>query len=93
MALFDLNSPEICLIRGDEWIMGAEHDYERVGDVGNVVFPCGHTVQPDGDTLRLYYGGADHVIALATMSIRGLLSWLEVHGRHNPTHNANGNEY
>jgi predicted GH43/DUF377 family glycosyl hydrolase len=82
LALFDLNTPEICLIRGDEWIMGAEYDYERVGDVGNVVFPCGHTVLPDGDTLRLYYGGADHVIALATMSIQDLLNWLDTHGRH-----------
>jgi predicted GH43/DUF377 family glycosyl hydrolase len=82
LALFDLDAPEICLIRGDEWIMGAEHDYERVGDVGNVVFPCGHTVLPDGDTLRLYYGGADHCIALATTSIRTLLDWLDKHGRH-----------
>ena len=82
LALFDLNAPEICLIRGDEWIMGAEHDYERVGDVGNVVFPCGHTVLPDGDMLRLYYGGADHCIALATTSIRALLHWLDLHGRH-----------
>jgi len=82
LALFNLESPETCLIRGDEWIMGAEHDYERVGDVGNVVFPCGHTVLPDGDTLRLYYGGADHCICLATTSIRSLLGWLDQHGRH-----------
>lgn len=82
LALFDLDSPETCLIRGDEWIMGAVHDYERVGDVGNVVFPCGHTVLPDGDTLRLYYGGADHCIAMASTSIRALLDWLDTHGRH-----------
>jgi len=82
LALFDLESPEICLIRGDEWIFGAEEDYERVGDVGNVVFPCGHVVLPDGDTLRLYYGGADHCIALATTSISALLDWLDTHGRH-----------
>jgi predicted GH43/DUF377 family glycosyl hydrolase len=82
LALFDLNAPEICLIRGDEWIMGAVHEYERVGDVGNVVFPCGHTVLPDGDTLRLYYGGADHCIALATTSIRTLLDWLETDEGH-----------
>lgn len=82
LALFDLESPEICLIRGDEWIFGAETDYELVGDVGNVVFPCGHVVQPDGDTLRLYYGAADHYIALATTSINRLLDWLDRHGHH-----------
>jgi predicted GH43/DUF377 family glycosyl hydrolase len=62
--------------------MGPTTDYERFGDVGNVVFPCGHTVLPDGDTLRLYYGGADHCIALATTRISSLLDWLDEHGRH-----------
>ncbi|HET6824224.1 MAG TPA: hypothetical protein VFH34_16345 [Anaerolineales bacterium] len=93
LALFDLNSPETCLIRGDEWIMGSEHEYERVGDVGNVVFPCGHTVLPDGDTLRLYYGGADHVIAMASMSIRNLLDWLETHGRRYTPRMAGSDEH
>lgn len=81
LALFDLEAPETCLIRGDEWIFGAERDYELVGDVGNVVFPCGHTVLPDGDTLRLYYGGADSCIALGTTRISALLDWLDTHGR------------
>jgi predicted GH43/DUF377 family glycosyl hydrolase len=77
LALFDLDSPETCLIRGDEWIFGAEKDYERFGDVGYVVFPCGHVVEPDGDTLRIYYGAADHCIALATTRISTLLDWLD----------------
>jgi predicted GH43/DUF377 family glycosyl hydrolase len=81
LALFELESPESCLIRGDEWIFAAEEDYERVGDVGNVVFPCGHVVAPDGDTLRLYYGGADSCIALATTKISTLLDYLDTHGR------------
>jgi predicted GH43/DUF377 family glycosyl hydrolase len=93
LALFDLESPETCLIRGDEWIMGAVTDYERVGDVGNVVFPCGHTVLPDGDTLRLYYGGADHCICLATTSIRTLLDWLDTHGRHYVARRAESDEH
>jgi predicted GH43/DUF377 family glycosyl hydrolase len=48
--------------------------------VDNVVFPCGTTVAPDGDTLRLYYGAADTSIALATASIHAILAWLEDHG-------------
>jgi hypothetical protein len=36
-----------------------------------------YTIDPDGDTINLYYGGADSCIALATGSIRGLLEWLE----------------
>ena len=77
LALFDLQSPERCLMRGDEWIFGPQESYEQHGDVGNVVFPCGHTVAPDGDTIRLYYGAADTSIALATGSVRTMLEWLE----------------
>jgi predicted GH43/DUF377 family glycosyl hydrolase len=76
LALFDLEVPEHCIRRGDEWVFGPEEPYERTGDVGNVVFPCGCTLAPDGDTIRLYYGAADSSIALATGSVRGLLDWL-----------------
>lgn len=77
LALFDLQAPERCLRRGDEWIFGPELPYERRGDVDNVVFPCGYTIAPDGDTFNLYYGAADTSIALASGSIRAMLTWLE----------------
>ena len=76
LALFDLSTPERCLKRSDEWFFGPEAAYEQRGDVGNVVFPCGSTLAPDGDTIRLYYGAADSSIALATGSVRALLDWL-----------------
>jgi predicted GH43/DUF377 family glycosyl hydrolase len=79
LALFELENPERCLKRGDEWIFGPEKPYERHGDVDDVVFPCGCILAPDGDTLRLYYGAADSSIALATGSIRMMLEWLEQH--------------
>lgn len=75
-ALFDLDDPARLVRRGNEWIFGPEKEYERVGDVGYVVFPCGYTIEEDGDTLRLYYGGADTSVALATGSIREILDWL-----------------
>ncbi len=81
LALFDLEHPERCLLRGDEWVFAPEADYERTGDVDNVVFPCGHTLGDDGDTLSIYYGAADSSIALATASIRTLMRWLHEHGR------------
>jgi len=80
LALFDLQQPELCLKRGDEWIFGPQEPYEIRGDVDNVVFPCGYTIAPDGDTIHLYYGAADSCIGLATGSIRALLAWLEEHG-------------
>jgi predicted GH43/DUF377 family glycosyl hydrolase len=77
LALFDLERPEICLQRGDSWMFGPEAPYERGGDVNDVVFPCGQTIGADGDTINMYYGAADSCIALATGSIRCLLSWLD----------------
>ena len=79
LALFDLHAPEVCLKRGDEWVFGPKEPYEQRGDVDNVVFPSGHTIAPDGDTIHLYYGAADTSIALATGSIQAILEWLERH--------------
>jgi len=79
LALFDIDRPDICLQRGDSWMFGPEADYERMGDVRDVVFPCGQTIGPDGDTIHLYYGAADSCMAMATGSIRTLLSWLDTH--------------
>lgn len=81
LALFELNTPEHCLKRGEEWIFGPEEPYERDGDVDNVTFPCAYTIAPDGDTIHLYYGAADTSIALATGSVSELLAWLEQHGK------------
>ncbi|OJU61625.1 MAG: glycosidase [Armatimonadetes bacterium 55-13] len=80
LALFDLDDPEICLRRGQSWMFGPEEQYEMVGDVGGVVFPCGYTVEEDGDTINLYYGAADTCIALARGSIQEMLDWLQEDG-------------
>ena len=76
LALFDLKRPEVCLKRGSEWVFRPEEPYELHGDVGNVVFPCGYTILPDGDTVHLYYGAADTSVALATSRISAMLEWL-----------------
>lgn len=84
LALFDLNTPEVCLLRASTWIFGPEENYEREGDVGNVVFPCGYTIGDDRDTIHMYYGAADSSIALARGKISSLLAWLEIHGKPEP---------
>jgi len=80
LALFERENPEHCLRRGTIWVFGPQTPYEREGDVPNVVFACGYTLLPDGDTLNLYYGCADSGIALATASIQSLLDWLARNG-------------
>jgi predicted GH43/DUF377 family glycosyl hydrolase len=80
LALLDLATPEKCLLRGNEWVFGPHADYERVGDVGGVAFPCGYTIDDDGDSINVYYGGADTCVALATSRISTMLEWIKSHG-------------
>ncbi len=46
-------------------LLSPREDYERVGDVGNVVFACGAIVEDDGQ-VKVYYGAADTAICVAT---------------------------
>lgn len=77
LALFDLDHPTRLIRRGDEWVFGPHAPYERVGDVGDVVFPCGIIHEARTGELRMYYGAADTAIALATGNVNDLLDWLK----------------
>lgn len=77
LALLNLEDPTKLIARSSEWVFAPEEDYEIVGDVDKVVFPCGWV--SEGDELRLYYGGADKCLALATARISELLDWLKAH--------------
>ncbi|MGE4488995.1 MAG: glycosidase [Kiritimatiellales bacterium] len=77
IALLDLQDPTRLIRRGDHWIFGPYADYEREGDVSNVVFPCGIVPDDDGDGFKLYYGAGDMCVCLATGRISTLLEWLK----------------
>jgi predicted GH43/DUF377 family glycosyl hydrolase len=72
-VLLDLENPEVVLHRSDQWVLGPQADYERVGDVSKVVFPNGWVVDDAAGTLSLYYGAGDSVVALATANIAEIL--------------------
>jgi predicted GH43/DUF377 family glycosyl hydrolase len=76
LALLDLDDPRKVIRRGEEWVIGPQESYEQMGDVADVVFPCGVVVDQQTDELRLYYGAADTSVALATARISDLLDWL-----------------
>ncbi len=73
-ALLDRDDPTKVIRRSNEWVFSPQETYERVGDVGEVVFSCGW-VRID-DTIRLYYGAADTTIAMAQASVSELLDYL-----------------
>ena len=77
LALFDLQAPERCLKRSDEWVFGPQEDLRATRRRRQRRFSLRHDGCADGDTLRLYYGAADTSIAMATGSIRAMLQRLE----------------
>ncbi len=74
VALLDLQDPSRVIARLPWPILEPETDYERNGDVPNVVFPEGAVVM--GDALHVYYGGADRVVGHASASLADLLELL-----------------
>lgn len=76
IALLDLEEPWRVLRRSDEWVLGPRAAYERVGDVGDVVFPSGATVHKETDRLNLYYGAADCAVAVATANLSDVLDYI-----------------
>jgi predicted GH43/DUF377 family glycosyl hydrolase len=75
--LMDLNDPSKVLARTEEPIMVPTADYEISGFFGNVVFTNGHIVEPDGDTVTIYYGASDEFVCGAKFSINAILSLLK----------------
>jgi len=70
--LLDLDDPE--QVRGytRHFLFGPEEHYERVGDVPNVVFPCGLIVEDDG-SVKMYYGAADTCIGVADAKLEDIV--------------------
>ena len=55
-------------------ILEPETHFEKRGITNNVVFPCGYVLK--GDTIILYYGGADKVVCGATISLKILIDYV-----------------
>jgi len=74
-ALFDKEDPTNLVATTSAPILEPEFDYEKIGQVPNVVFPCG-TVMRDG-IVYIYYGGADSVVAGATVKIDDIIKMFD----------------
>ena len=70
--LLDLEDPENILGYTPYFIFSPEEQYERTGDVPNVVFPCGLVAEDDG-IVKMYYGAADTCIGLAEARLEDLV--------------------
>ena len=78
-ALLDLEDPSRVLYRTRDYVLTPEKEYETVGFVPNVAFPCATLCDADTGRIAIYYGAADTYTAVAFTQIDELLDYL----RHN----------
>jgi len=75
--LMDLDDPSIVIARTEQPIMIPSTGYELSGFFGNVVFTNGHIVEPDGDTITIYYGASDEFVCGAQFSLTAIFKLLK----------------
>ncbi len=73
VVLLDLNEPWKIIGRSKEPLMVPEEPYEMEGFRGSVLFPGGMILEDDGQ-VKIYYGAADQVEALAFADVEALLA-------------------
>ncbi|MFW9865669.1 MAG: winged helix-turn-helix domain-containing protein [Candidatus Thorarchaeota archaeon] len=73
-ALLDKEYPFKLIGRLKEPLFSPTEDYEKLGDVSNVVFPTGTAIF--GEKLYIYYGAADKRIAVVSLELKNLLKDL-----------------
>jgi predicted GH43/DUF377 family glycosyl hydrolase len=73
--LLDKNDPTKIISRTNSPIMRPVMDYEKIGIVPNVVFPCGAITK--GKYIYLYYGGADKVVCSGRIETKKMLEILK----------------
>ena len=64
-AILEKDKPSIVLGRSNIPILAPRTKYERIGDVGNIVFSCGNLLEKNKE-IKIYYGASDSCICLGT---------------------------
>lgn len=77
VAILDKDEPSKVLYRAKDYILTPEFEYEIVGFVPNVVFPCAILVDSETGQIAIYYGAADTYVALAFSTIDLLVNFAK----------------
>ena len=80
-ALLDLDEPWKVIYRTEPYLLSPWMDYECVGDVPNVAFPCAALSDADTGRLAIYYGGADTVTCLAFGYVDEIIDFTKQHSQ------------
>jgi beta-1,4-mannooligosaccharide/beta-1,4-mannosyl-N-acetylglucosamine phosphorylase len=76
-ALLDIEQPWKVLYRTKPYLLSPQKNYECVGDVPNVVFPCAAIADLAAGRMAIYYGCADTVTGLAFCYIDELIHFIK----------------
>ncbi len=71
-AVLDMENPQNVVGRTNVPILSPREEYERIGDVNNLVFSCGAIIEPTGE-VKIYYGAANSCISLGTTKIEKII--------------------
>ena len=71
-AILNRDNPSHVLARSNIPILSPREKYERIGDVGNVVFSCGALLE-NASQVRVYYGASDSCICLGVGTLNDII--------------------
>lgn len=74
-ALLDIDEPWKVICRSGQYLISPQKEYECVGDVPNVCFPCAELHDPVTGKVAIYYGCADTVTGLAFGYIQEIIEF------------------
>ncbi|MGH8248400.1 MAG: glycoside hydrolase family 130 protein [Gammaproteobacteria bacterium] len=74
VCLLDLDEPHRVIARPADFILEPQEPWELKGDVPKVVFSAANLVA--NDSVHVYYGAADRVIALASCGLSEAVDWV-----------------
>ncbi len=87
-AMLDINTPSRVLYRCRNYLLTPEKEYETVGFVPNVVFPCATLTDSDTGRIALYYGSADTYVSLAFAHVDEVVEYVKENAE--PFHEGEG---
>lgn len=73
LMLLDINNPNRIIGLHKKPLLAPATEYECNGFRNHVIFPGGMILEPDGE-VKIYYGAADAVVALATAHVEELIT-------------------
>jgi beta-1,4-mannooligosaccharide/beta-1,4-mannosyl-N-acetylglucosamine phosphorylase len=76
-VILDIDQPWKVKYRLSDYLITPEKEYETVGFVPNVVFPCANLYDAETGRIAIYYGAADTYTALAFCQVDELIAHIK----------------